>query len=381
MTLLTIQITQIATRMLQYNKARFVVTVVGIAVAFFLVISQFGLLVGWINTNSAIVRHAGVDVWVMAQQTPAFDYGTAIPRNRLYQVRSIPGVAWSEAMFMAWNIWQRGDGRRVNVELVGLDESSVGGPWRMWKGTVNVVHLPDTVIVDELYMKLLGVTRIGESFEMIGERAIVGGISQGVRTFAASPWIFTSIESAISYDKRYRDDEITYVLVRCELDVSPAIVRDRIAAQIPDVEVLTTQEFVLRTVKYWMLETGAGITVVITAVLGLLVGTVIMSQTLFAITQEHLSNYATLLALGFSRGKLVTIVLLQSFTVGVWGISVGSLLFYPASLGTAKTPIPLETTPLIFAGLVVVSLFSCLLASFVSMQTILKIDPVLVFQR
>lgn len=71
-----------------------------------------------------------------------------------------------------------------------------------------------------------------------------------------------------------------------------------------------------RSVKYWMLETGVGITVIITAVLGLLVGVVIMSQTLFAITQDHIANYATLLALGFHQKTLRSIVLTQSLSLG-----------------------------------------------------------------
>ena len=101
----------IALRMLLHNKPRSALTVLGTAVAFFLSASQFGLLVGWCNTNSAIINNADVDVWVMAQQTPAFDYGTAIPRGRIQQVRSIAGVEWAEGLFMAWNIWQRSDGR------------------------------------------------------------------------------------------------------------------------------------------------------------------------------------------------------------------------------------------------------------------------------
>jgi putative ABC transport system permease protein len=146
----------VAVKMLLYNRSRFVLTNAGIAVAFFLSAAQFGMMVGWCNTASAVVRHAGVDLWVMAPHTPAFDYGTPIPRHRLQQVRNVPGVAWAEGMVLAWNTWQRPDGRRVNVEMVGLDESSVGGPWEMKRGTVDVIHRPDTVIVDELYLEAPG---------------------------------------------------------------------------------------------------------------------------------------------------------------------------------------------------------------------------------
>ena len=64
----------VAIKMLLHNKARTVSTVVGIAVAFFLSAAQVGLLVGWCDTTSAIVRHADAHVWIMAKGTPAFDF-------------------------------------------------------------------------------------------------------------------------------------------------------------------------------------------------------------------------------------------------------------------------------------------------------------------
>ena len=152
--------------MLLDRMPRFLLTVAGVGVAFFLSASQIGLLVGWCNTNSALIRNSGADVWVMAPQTPAFDYGSAIPRNRVYQVRSVPGVAWAEGMFIAWNTWRRPDGRRVAIQLVGLDDSSVGGPWAMRAGRVDDVHQSDTVVVDELYQDLLGVEGIGQEVEI-----------------------------------------------------------------------------------------------------------------------------------------------------------------------------------------------------------------------
>jgi putative ABC transport system permease protein len=370
----------LALEMLLYKRARFAVTTAGIAVAFFLSAAQVGLLVGWCNTCSAIVRHAGVDVWLMAEQTVAFDYGTAIPRHRVYQARSVRGVAWAEGLFMAWNTWQRPDGRRVNVEMVGLDDSSVGGPWDMKQGGVEVVHRPDTVIVDELFLDSLGVRGVGDEVEVISKRAVIGGISRRVRTLTASPFIFTSIRNAIAYDRRYRSDEITYVLVRCAPGHSPEQVRETLAREVPHVEALTTRQFAIRTMRYWMLQTGLGITVVITAILGLVVGAVVISQNLYALTQEHLPQYATLLAVGFGRAQLAGVVLLQSLVLGTGGIALGALLYFQAARLSTGTPIPMETTPAIFAALVLLSLLCCLLASFVSVRSIFRIDPVSVFR-
>jgi putative ABC transport system permease protein len=366
--------------MLLHNKTRFASTVLGVAVAFFLSAAQIGLLVGWCNTTSAVLRHAGADVWVMAQNTSAFDYGMAIPKGRIYQVRSVPGVEWAEGLIMTWVFWRSPDGRNMSIELVGLDQSLRGGPWSMHEGDLEAVRAPDGIIIDHLYRDTLGIHKLGDQAEIMGQRAVLRGVSRNVRTFTAAPWVFCSLESAIKYDPYYKDDEVTYVLARCRSGSTPEQACRAIQEQVPAVEALTTRQFAVRTIKYWMLETGVGITVVITAILGLLVGTVITSQTLYAITQDHLSNYATLLAIGFARRKLVGIILTQASVLAVLGALLGTIAFAFASRASASTPIPIEMVTPVFVGLLVVNLVCCIAASFLSMRSVFNIDPVTVFR-
>ena len=372
---------QLAWAMLIHNSSRLVFTVFGVATAFLLAAAQLGLLVGWTNTNTALITHANADIWLVAEQTPAWDFGTAIPRQLIYKARSVAQVRWTRGLFVAWNNWQRPDGRYVSVSLVGLDSDALGGPWQLLQGDMRVIHRPETIIADELYLPLLQLQRLGDSAQILGNRATLGAISQGIRTFTASPHIFTSIEQALRYDQRYRDDEITYVLVACEKGADIHAVQARLREHIKGVEVLTSREFAKRSASYWMLETGAGITVIITAILGLLVGAVITSQTLFATTQEHLSHYATLLAVGFERRTLANVVILQSLLIGVAGILVGGLLFIPAALASARTPIPLELTPLVLLALIIIFLITCLLASVLSLRSVFKLDAVVVFSQ
>jgi len=371
----------IAIKMLLHNKTRSISTIVGITFAFFLSSAQVGLMVGWCNTCTAIIRHANVDVWVMADHTPAFDYGTPIPRQRLYQVRSVPGVAWAESMFMGWMFWRRPDGRVTNIELVGVDDGLVGAPWKMADQAVNVIFDPDSVIIDTLYQGQLGVERLGEEVEIGDRRAVVHGFSKDVRTLTAAPFVFTSVDAGVKYDLRYRADEITYVLARCESGVTPEQLRDAISAELHSGQVLTSTEFVWKTIRYWMLETGLGITVITTAVLGLVIGTVIIGQTLYSITNDHLPNYATLLAIGFGRGQLVCIVLIQAIVLGVIGIVIGSTILGRVSALSQTTPIPIETRPDVLGGIVIVLLGSCVVASLLSVRSIFRIDPVSVFRN
>lgn len=280
---------------------------------------------------------------------------------------------------MAWNTWQRPDGRKVNVELVGLDEKFWGGPWKMKSGNLSAIRRQDHVVVDELYLSLLGAHGVGGDFEMYGRRATIGAISEGIRTFTASPHIFTTIANAIEYDRRYGSNQITYVLVKCLPGVSLRTVQSSLRKEIDYAEVLTTREFARRTAAYWMIETGVGFTVVLTAILGLLVAALIASQTVMASTREALPNYATLRAIGFGRKPLVGMVLIQSIFLGVGGIGVGGGFFLWASIATARTPVPLEYTPVTLMGVSFAILIACIVSTAPALRLLFKLDPIAVF--
>ncbi len=366
--------------MLFHRPTRLIVTLVGLSSLFILSACQVGMLVGWCNTVSALIRHAGVDLWIVSPKTVAYDYGTPIPDVRIHQVRDIDGIEWAEGIYMDWSMWQRPDGKRISIELVGLDDGNVGGPWSMSQGNLRDVHLPDSVVVDSAYLDPLGVSKIGDEVELFGQRAIVRGISSDVRTFTASPFVFTSLQQARKFDARYRDDEITYVLARTKPNFDVQAVQRSLQVNIPNVEALTTGEFANRTIKYWMIETGVGLTAVITAILGIAVSAVVVSQTLFTLTNEHGREYATMLAIGFSRTKLVGVVLIQSLVLATLSWIAGTFAFANVASLTKGTAVPLEMSIEVYGVLTAFHFGSCIIASILSVKTVLSLDPAAVFR-
>jgi hypothetical protein len=89
-------------------------------------------------------------------------------------------------------------------------------------------------------------------------------------------------------------------------------VRDALRAKLPDSEVLTKAEFRTRSLNHWLFATGAGVALIGGAVLGLVVGTVIVAQTLYSSTKDHLNEFATLRALGSSSGYIHRVILAQA---------------------------------------------------------------------
>lgn len=129
-----------------------------------------------------------------------------------------------------------------------------------------------------------------------------------------------------------------------------------------------------------MLGTGIGVTVVLTAALGALVSAMVGSQTLFGITNDHLANYATLLAVGFSRWQLIACVLVQGLVLTGAGALLGSAAFFVASRASERTPLPLEMTWQVYVAVLGVSTLANLAGAMLSVKAVLRVDPVAVFR-
>ena len=370
----------IALRSVTRQRRRLIATVLGLGLLFLLNLIQVGMLFGWCRTTSEIIWQADADLWVMARGTPALDYGAPIPSRRIYQTRNVNGVIWAEGMILKWTMWQRPDGRLTSIELVGIDRELVGGPWRMQDGVTQDVWSPDSVIVDAAYLEPLGVSELGDEVDISGSRAVVRGICQGVRTFTASPFVFTSLTSSRQYIHALLDDEITFVLARCAKGEVPEKIAKRIELAVPEVEVLTRRQFAWRTAAYWMLRTGAGTTVLVIGSLGFGVAILVVSQTLYSLTMDLLPHYGVLRALGFSGWKLASIVILQSGVLASVGMSLGGLAFHVACRYAEDTTLSLTMPPYVLFVLVAAYFSSCLASAIIPIQTILRLDPATAFR-
>ena len=129
--------------------------------------------------------------------------------------------------------------------------------------------------------------------------AQVAAITSGIRSFTTTPYVFTSLAHADTYTGT-PPDKVSYLLVRVAPGADIGAVRQQLAARLSKVEVLTPQEFRTRSRQFWLFTTGAGAALFFGAVLGVIVGTVIVAQTLYSSTKDHLGEFATLRAIGSS---------------------------------------------------------------------------------
>jgi putative ABC transport system permease protein len=372
----------LAWRNLVNDRVRFVATLVGIAFAVVLMAVQWGLLIGFANTASGLINHAGADFWVASRGTSNVDQGLPVPERWRFQLLSVPGVAAVDPLLVQFAPWKRPDGGSEYVIVVGYDlASGIGSPWNVVAGSANDLHTPDSVMLDRLYAEKLGINSIGQSVEIgiTGTRARVVGFTDQIRAFTQSPYVFTSFKNAHRY-ARYKGEEATYLLVRAAPGADRAALLNRLRAALPVTDVWSTATFASMTAHYWLLTTGAGLALLVGAGLGVVVGIAIVAQTLYAATVERLPEYATLAAIGAPNRYLNQIVLRQGLISGLVGygigITVAAVTVRAAASSTASLVLPWQLV--IVVGIVAITM--CSIASLLAIHKIKRIDPTMVFR-
>ncbi len=370
----------LAQRNLFHDKVRLAVTLTGIVFSVVLIVVQLGLFVGFTSATSNLIDHSNADLWITSKNVPYIEQGVAFSERKLNQARAVPGVADAEKIIVHWTGWKRHDGGQESVQIVGVNvDSPLERPWNLVAGRVEDLKSPDAVILDELYKQKLGVTALGETFEVGGHRARVVGFTHGIRSFTTSPYVFTTFKNAQDYSAM-REDQTLFILVKVAPGASVEQARRDLLAHLKDVEVYTAGEFSRMTTFYLMFTTGAGVAVLIAAVLGLVVGFVVVAQTIYATTMDHIREYGTLKAMGAPNSYVYRVIMKQaaiSAVIGyVLGMIVSVFVVRASQEGGAAIVMPMPMA----AGMFFLTLLMCVGAALVSINKVTRIDPAMVFK-
>ncbi|MBI4892857.1 MAG: FtsX-like permease family protein [Acidobacteria bacterium] len=372
----------LAWKNLFHDRVRLAVTLVGIVFALVLILMQFGLFLGFLDTSANIVERSGADLWVTSPRIPYVNGGSPLSESNRWKVLAVPAVERVDRYILAWVPWKLKTGAIENVQVVGYNlDSGVGGPWNVVEGSAAALRGEDTVIVDEIYKSLLGVSRIGEVFEISGRRARIVGFTRGIRSFTTAPFVFCSFKNALNYGAGIiREDQAVYLLVKGRAGVSANALKAAVQPMVPELDVLTNEEMHRRTQTHWVFATGAGITTLLGAVLGLIVGVVVVAQTIYAATVDHIREFGTLKAMGASNGHIYRVILAQAAISGVMGYTAAIAIALTVSEGSQGGNAPILLPPEVAVGTLALALAMCMGASVISIRKATRIDPAMVFR-
>jgi putative ABC transport system permease protein len=370
----------LARRNLFHDKVRLFVTLTGIAFSVVLMVVQWGLFQGFSSSTSSLIDHSGADLWVTAKNTTYIDQAINFNERKYYQVLATPGVAQAAKFIERWSVWKEPNGRSESVAVVGYDpDVPLGQPWGMVAGDAQQVKQPNAVIVDRIYADKLAAHNINDRAEVFGYRARVVGFTNGIRAFTTAPYVFTTFKNAQDYTG-FSQDETNFVLVKAAPGVDIKKLKADLKARLPDNDVFETAEFSAMTRHYWMFTTGAGVAVLMAAVLGLVVGVAVVAQTIYATTMDHIREYGTLKAMGAPNRYVLGVIMTQAAIASAFGYAIGMTVSLFVVHGAAKGGANIVLTWQTAVMMAFLTLGMCLTAAVVSVNKIFSLDPAMVFK-
>ena len=369
----------IARKNLFHDRVRLAITLVGVTFSVVLIFSQLGIYLGFMQNAASIIDHAEADLWITSYRSVNFDFSLPFPERKINKVKEVPGVLWAEKLILGWALFKKKNGGAENVEMIGFNpDTGIGGPWAMQEGSARDVKPARSIIVDAGDDRKLGGLRGGDSVEILNSKVKVVGISKGIKGFATAPFVFTSYKTAQEIVP-WIGDKTVFILVKVAPGYDPGDVAAEIK-KIKDVDVYTREQYSLKTKLYWTRETGMGVGFGITILMGIIVGMVIVGQTLYTATVEHLREFGTLKAIGARNREIYGIIAKQALINAVVGFAMGLLITLVMVKGYASTGMTMLLTPALVVGVFFLTTAMCLAASVISVRKALRVDPVIVFR-
>jgi putative ABC transport system permease protein len=371
----------LASRNLFHDRLRFVTTVVGIVFSIVLVTVQTGLYVSFGRTVATMIDHASADLWIVPFGTKCFEDPSLLDERERFRALAVKGVTAAVPVLIGFAQWRKPAGGTTPVFVIGSDMKGDGlHPWNLVAGSLDALAIPNAVAVDQTYGERLGVTKIGDKAEIHEQKAEVMAVTKGIRSFTTTPFVFASLERARAYIGT-SPGKITFLLLHVSPDANLEKVRSGLRANLADAEVLTSAEFRDRSRTFWLFGTGAGAALFAGALLGIIVGTVIVAQTLYASTKDHLNEFATLRAIGSSGLYIHKVIICQAVLSAVVGFVIAAAIGWKIVDATAETALPIVMPLGLTFGLFLLTVVMCVVSAIAAIVQVMRIDPAMVFTR
>jgi putative ABC transport system permease protein len=375
---------------LRHQKVRLAVALAGVAFAVILMLMQVGFMDALFTSAVAFHHRLNAEVVLVHPHYTALGSPTAFPRRRVHQALGIPGVAAVTGLYTALARWKNPwTGETRDAFLVGVDPAADALAVSGVRTQRALLRLPDVVLFDARSRPEFGpvAAALGAeaapalTTEIAGRRIAVRGLFELGTTIGVDATVVTSDLSFRRILATRPSAAVGIGLVRLHPGADPHAVRDALAAALPpDVQALTREEFVERELTYWRTVSPIGFVFTFGVAMGVVVGTIIVYQILFADIADHEAEYATLKAMGYTNAYLAGAVGAQATmlaTVGYLpGVAVSHWLHGVAARATSLPMALGAGRALLVLGL---ALLMCWASALIAMRRLRRADPVEVF--
>ena len=370
----------LARKNLLHDRLRFAITVSGVAFAVTLVLVQVGLFVGLLAKSTVTIEHAAADIWITSRETPNVDFAHNFSETTVLRVRGVPGVARADNLLVQFMNIQLPSGAEEGCLVYGLQDFTAWKlPWKIAEGDSQDLRRGQYVFMDRSAEQRFGPFQVGEHREILGRRFKIVGATREAASFTTAPIVFMDFRQVQELSE-ISAHKTSYVLVKVAPGADPEAVTARLRERLPFNDVYTKDQWARKSRTYWVSSTGLGMNMGITVFLGVLVGIVVVAQTLYTSAVEHVKEFGTVKAIGGSNWDIYRILGEQAVIAALLGFALGGALSWALRPAMAKLYLNVQISAGFALAVLLGTVLMCLGAAMLSFRRVATIDPALVFR-
>ncbi len=369
------------------QKGRLAVAIAGIAFADMLIFIQLGFQDALYDSAVEPHRNLQADLVIINPQLQTLLSVKSFQRDRLYQTLGYDGVASVAAIYIATGQWRNPTTKLDRAILIwGIDPTRSTFTFPEVNQKLGEIQALNRVLFDragrpeygdiEAAYKQKGALEVELNSKVVN---VAGIFTNGV-SFAADGNVITSDSTFLNLFPTRKAADIEVGLITLKPGASRALVKKNIAAAMPDLKVLTLEEFAGIEKTYWESQGAIGFIFGLGVIVGFIVGIVIVYQILYTDVTDRLPEYATLKAMGYSDRYLFTIVLQEAFILAILGFlpSMGIAMgLYQVAKSATLLPIVMKLDRAIFV--LVLTILMCVSSGAIAIRKLQAADPAELF--
>ncbi len=373
---------------LKHKPLRLIVALSGISFAVLLIMMQLGFRSALFESAVRFHERLDYDIALFSPDSVFIVRPQPFSIRRLYQTVGFEAVEDVTPVYIFPSVWKNPwDNMRRSINTIGFHPDSPLLDIEGFNEARELLRQQDVVLFDSASRPEFGPVKdtllAGDPvITEINDREIeVVGLFEMGTSFGIDGTVITSDDNWLRlYPSRSRN-EIQLGLIRLKHGTDANRVRDAMAEYLPDdVLVLTKQQFVQREKDYWNSATPIGYIFAFGAIMGFVVGAIIVYQILFADVSEHLNEYATLRAIGYKNRFVSGIVLQQAVILAVLGYLPGlAIVYWLYGKAAGATNLPLYITQDRAITVFLMTLAMCAISALMAVRKVRRLDPADVF--
>lgn len=369
---------------LSHSRGRLVAAISGVAFADILVFVQLGILGALNQSTVAPYDLFRADIMISAADANTLTDGSNVARARLFQALSVPGVKNAAPLFLANIEWQREDGGSSTLQTFGFDPDQPEFMPEFLTPRRGDIRLEDRILLDSRTRGLPSGTLDGVSpqtpriLELNGTSVWVVGTLEIGGGFSADGTLVASDQTFLELFPKRSSSAPSHILVTVDDGIDPEVVVERLRRALPaqSVKVDLKTSAAAADLSYQTTERPTGVIFGFGVAIGVIVGLVIVYQVLSTDVADHLREYATFKAIGYSQRFFLGIVFEEASILALFGFIPGVAIATAIYAGmSAATGLPLAMDPVRAFAVLFGTLIACMLSGALATRRLASADP------